>query len=267
MLKPGAQTIEASAYEVIVTDDSKEGLAQQLIQEKYIWATWVKGPTKGPAANRNNGAKYAKGEWLVFIDDDCEPGTDLIKTYSHAIINYKEVRVFEGYINVDRPQRNFMEESPINTTGGHLWSCNFMIKKDIFLKTLEGFDEKYPFAAMEDVDLYYRLKKLGETVEFLQNACVIHPWRLQNRPVDLGKKRFASLLYFLKKYPEKRKKYNAAYFFKAFLNMGSGLLKNAVGFRFRGFSKRIIVMFMQLYFALRVSLKKHSNILQKNTAN
>ncbi len=99
-LKPGVQTIGSDSYEIIVTDDSKGDIAAAFIQKNYAWAKWVKGPGKGPAANRNNGAKNAKGEWLVFIDDDCLPDNSLITAYEKAIYIYKDVQVFEGYIGV-----------------------------------------------------------------------------------------------------------------------------------------------------------------------
>ena len=256
-LKPGVQTIGGTNYEVIVTDDSKESIAAEFIQKNYAWAKWVKGPGKGPAANRNNGAKNAKGDWLVFVDDDCLPDVNFILAYYESISAYKNVHVFEGYIGVDRKQKSFSEESPINTTGGYLWSCNFMIEKDLFINTLKGFDEEYLFAAMEDVDLYYRLKKLNERVHFLSMARVIHPWRIQKKPFRIGKKRFSSLLYFLKKFPEKKKDYNAAYFLKAFLFAAIGIIKNSIRFRFRGFSKRLIFTLLQLYFAMRISIENN----------
>ena len=67
----GMQSLAANQYEVIVTDDGSQSTAEQLMKGKYPWARWLQGPRKGPAANRNNGARYAEGEWLVFTDDDC----------------------------------------------------------------------------------------------------------------------------------------------------------------------------------------------------
>src|SRR5262245_1366988 len=72
-LAPGTQTLDPAEYEVIVTDD--EGAASPLQQQlsEFPFARWVAGPAKGTAANRNNGAKHARGEWLIFTDDDCLP--------------------------------------------------------------------------------------------------------------------------------------------------------------------------------------------------
>ena len=56
--------------EIIVSDDGKDDNAKNLIEKNYPFARWVEGPKRGPAANRNNGVKNSKGEWLVFVDDD-----------------------------------------------------------------------------------------------------------------------------------------------------------------------------------------------------
>src|SRR5665213_3286620 len=84
LLAPSNQTIDN--YEIIVTDDSKDGIAKDLIKQDYPWVCWVEGPKRGPAANRNNGAKTANGDWLVFIDDDCLPDKNVLNCYKNGII-------------------------------------------------------------------------------------------------------------------------------------------------------------------------------------
>ncbi|MFM6509421.1 MAG: glycosyltransferase family 2 protein, partial [Dolichospermum sp.] len=137
-------------------DDGYQSTAQEMIEQNYPWVKWVAGPGKGPAANRNNGAKYATGEWLAFTDDDCLPDPQWLASYGEAIANNKSYLVFEGRTYVDRPRKNLAETSPINESGGYLWSCNFSIQKQLF-ESLGGFDERFPYAAMEDVDLRLRL--------------------------------------------------------------------------------------------------------------
>jgi glycosyltransferase involved in cell wall biosynthesis len=61
------------SYEVIVTDDGSRSIAEALIRDVYPWVRWYPGPRRGPAANRNSGARKAEGEWVLFLDDDCVP--------------------------------------------------------------------------------------------------------------------------------------------------------------------------------------------------
>jgi GT2 family glycosyltransferase len=201
-IAPEVQQLDVP-YEVIVSDDGRESTAQVLIAEKYSWATWVKGPQKGPASNRNNGARQTKYDWLVFLDDDCLPDDHLLRAYCEAIKQHPDLSVFEGKIYADRERQRFDEESPINLEGGKLWSCNFCIRKTTF-EQLQGFDESFPHATMEDIDFKLRLIHAGETILFTPSAAVCHPWR-RIKGWQMYKKRYASYQYLINKYPEKKK--------------------------------------------------------------
>jgi GT2 family glycosyltransferase len=177
LLAPGKQTLPAIQYQVIVTDDSSANVAKSLICEKYKWAVWVEGPKRGPAANRNNGAKYAKGEWLVFTDDDCLPDLRLLEEYHDAIQSHSNVFAFEGAILPDdwSLMRKDLAECPINDMGDCFWSANICLKESLF-KAVNGFDEDFKIAAQEDQFLYFQVKKISPVI-FLKKARVIHPVR------------------------------------------------------------------------------------------
>lgn len=177
-LVPGNQTLSSDHYEVIVTDDGKDHKTEKMIREWYPWVKWVKGPGMGPAANRNNGANYAEGNWLVFTDDDCLPDSNWLMEYCRAIETYPDFQVFEGRTYADRKQKSFNECAPINETGGNMPSCNFMIQKKTFL-SFNGFDGSFSFY-FEDMDLSYRLKQAGLQLKFISTAAVCHPWRTVN---------------------------------------------------------------------------------------
>jgi glycosyltransferase involved in cell wall biosynthesis len=63
---------EFKDFEVIVSDaQSKDGVAEIVDSfNKQLSITLLETPPKGPAAGRNEGAKLAKGEWLLFLDAD-----------------------------------------------------------------------------------------------------------------------------------------------------------------------------------------------------
>ncbi|WP_139112971.1 glycosyltransferase family 2 protein [Mucilaginibacter sp. PPCGB 2223] len=245
-------------YELIVTDDSKDNQARSLIEQQYPWARWVEGPKSGPAANRNNGAKMARGKWLLFIDDDCLPDVHILKEYAAARAANPDVLVFEGCITVDRPQESFIEESPVNETGGFLWACNFLMDANLFLNELKGFDEDFPYAAMEDVDLDYRLKKKQIEVLFVKNAFVVHPWRMQKKVYEITMKRFRSLLYFLNKHPEMSKKLGTRYFLHMVYNAVRALGKDSRRYKFRGFGSRLVYIWLHFYFAIYFLFKQYT---------
>lgn len=174
LLAPGVQTFPADRYEVIVTDDGYKTTAEEMIRELYPWVKWVAGPRKGPASNRNNGAKHAQGEWLAFTDDDCLPNSNWLSGYAEAIIG--ESLALEGAIHPLGNCNQDLSECPVNLTGGCFWSANIAVKRSLF-EEIGGFDTNYTLALGEDADLKERLLAFTK-ISFVPNARVDHPVRL-----------------------------------------------------------------------------------------
>lgn len=238
-LRPGSQTLDSDYYEVIVTDDGDISATKEFIQNKFPWIKLIKGPQKGPAANRNNGSRYAKGDWLVFFDDDCLPRFDCLVQYCN-VISTSQYDVLEGKIIPDRPQRRYDEHSPVNVFGGNLWSCNFAINKKCF-DDLEGFDENFPYPAMEDIDFYIRAQKVSK-VCFVDEAVVVHPWRVM-MPFKNYRKWLISHQYFCDKH-----KINRNFHYRW------SRLKILVADFFLGLSKLVAYKFKgALYFAEKIT--------------
>jgi GT2 family glycosyltransferase len=161
------------SIEVIVSDDAADPQLNALLQQRYPWCRYSVGPACGPAANRNHGARLANGVWLVFTDDDCLPQPGWIESFARHADQHD---VLEGQTSPSDCRTRLDQECPINETGGYLWSCNFAIRRELFQK-LGGFNENFPTAAMEDVELNRRINKAGLRRLFLPTAEVKHPWR------------------------------------------------------------------------------------------
>jgi GT2 family glycosyltransferase len=192
-------TSDLPTYEVIVTDDGSKSTAGEMVQNQYPWVRWVEGPRKGPAANRNNGAKQAQGEWLVFTDDDCLPDKGFLFGYYNAAIE-SDAEVLEGKTSPTGIRTRVDMECPINETGGYLWSCNMAVRRNLFLE-MNGFDTSFPGPAMEDVEFRTRLIKLRKTMIFAPEASVLHPWRLR-KGFSYVRLHSQSRGYFVAKHPE-----------------------------------------------------------------
>lgn len=158
------------SYEVIVADDGQN--IRAMLEEKYPWVRYVVGPKKGPAANRNEGAKHAKGAWLVFTDDDCLPKDDWLWEYYKMIQNNKAL-AYEGRIKPLTPLHGDLWKCPVNMDGGNFWSANIVVAKPLF-EQVGGFDKKFPYPAYEDTDLYNRLKVITD-IPFVRTAVIYHP--------------------------------------------------------------------------------------------
>ncbi|MBW4488035.1 MAG: glycosyltransferase [Trichocoleus desertorum ATA4-8-CV12] len=202
-LAPEVQILPANQYEVIVTDDGSTTTAEQMILEGYHWVRWVMGPRKGPAANRNNGARYAQGSWLVFTDDDCLPNSGWLSSFAAAIV--PDTYVYEGRTICEAGIHSPLEHAPINLTGGYLWSCNMMVQTKLF-QELNGFDENFPHPHMEDVDLRDRIQLAGYMFNFIENAVVEHPVKKFLLNNKIGKLHECEIYYWHRKRKQKFRK-------------------------------------------------------------
>lgn len=187
--------------EVIVSDDEQSDGLRERLAERYPLLRYVEGPGRGPAANRNCAASQANGDWLVFLDDDCEPYVGWIEAFDAV---QADADVLEGKTTADRKMHRFDEEAPINIRGDALWSCNMAIRRKLFAE-MNGFDEEFIHATMEDVDLHLRLKKSGARILFVEDANVLHRWR-RIRGLGMLKRRLKSRTILWQKHPELRPK-------------------------------------------------------------
>ena len=259
LLSPDLQKYPINNYEVIVSDDGSKTTAEKLILEKFPWVKWVKGPQKGPAANRNNGVKYAKFNWIAFTDDDCLPSKNWLESFSCAIDDNPEANVFEGKTEADRRKKRFNEVAPINSNGGLLWSCNLMVRKPYYL-SMGGYCEEFKFE-LEDIEFRTRVQKDKQPIIFVPKAFVCHPWRkIDNK----YKVEYESVLIFLKRHPDHQKHYSLTTRLKIIAVMTLNLFKDAFRFKFRGIGYAIVDLFYELRSAFVVHFKIVANQKQIN---
>jgi GT2 family glycosyltransferase len=239
------QSLSPDVFEVIVTDDAPSNDSHDTLSQDYPWVVLNHGPQKGPASNRNSGAKSARGEWLIFLDDDCLPQSTFLAAYIEAIHKNPDCFVFEGCTLAERPRMRLDEEAPINDQGGYLWSCNFLIKRKLFLE-MGGFCELYPYACMEDVDFREQLKKRELEFLFVPKASVIHPWRPLAPDDKYLNMRLISHEVYYDRYPLRRPSFYWSC--KSILRRWIlGLFIEAPGLKFRGFWR---------YFARQATITK-----------
>jgi GT2 family glycosyltransferase len=165
--------LSASDVEIIVSDDSGDDATRAVVERDFPRARWVAGPRRGPAANRNHGARAAIGDWLAFVDDDCQPQQDWLAALERAA---GDVDVVEGCTVAPGAIDSPFEEHVENIHGGVLWSCNFGIRRVAF-ERLGGFDEHFLEAGGEDMEFAWRVAQAGLRVRFAPDALVHHPPR------------------------------------------------------------------------------------------
>jgi GT2 family glycosyltransferase len=211
------------SYEIIVTDDSKSDESRSMVEKEFPNVSWGKGKQNGPAGNRNAGVDRAKGEWIVFLDDDCIAQEGYLNAYANAIKANPDTQVFEGRIFADRPRKTWAEGCPENEHGGMLWTSNLCVNRKLFME-MGGLDERFQIA-YEDVDFALRLKQKKTDSIFVSEAAVCHPWRTLKQEGNNWKKvgyQFQELLIFLEKHPDQYPLHSAKVFLK---NALRGLIK------------------------------------------
>lgn len=191
------QALLGYKIEVIVTDDAYCHELSTLLSNHFPWCKYINGPSRGPAANRNYGAHAASGLWLVFTDDDCLPQPGWIEAYA---LFSDHCDVMEGRTSSTGVRSRADLECPVNETGGLLWSCNFAIRRSIF-QEISGFNEGFPAAAMEDVELNTRVNKARLSRRFVPDALVFHPWR-RRKGLRFVNAHARSVAYYVQIHPE-----------------------------------------------------------------
>jgi GT2 family glycosyltransferase len=174
--------VGADDFEVIVTDDGADDRTRAMLEAEFPGVHWTQGPRRGPAANRNHGVEMSRGEWIIFLDDDCVPSPGFLDGYEAAFRDGGvELVAFEGRTVREREPDSLLWEAPHNPSGGHLISCNFAILRRHF-NQVGRFDERYPVAAYEDTEFAARFVMSGGRMKFLPHVEVIHPLRRRPEP-------------------------------------------------------------------------------------
>ena len=176
-------------WELIVVDDGSTDRSA-LIAEKFGAEVLQTNGREGPGAARNIGAKVAKGEYLCFIDADCEVVRDAIAGLAQKLRSNPEIDALFGSYD-DRPAaNNFIAQYKnlmhhyVHQQGSEdastFWAGFGVVKRELFLK-LGGFDvAKFPRPSIEDIDLGYRLKQAGAKIYLAKELQVKHhkAWKL-----------------------------------------------------------------------------------------
>jgi len=103
-------------YEVIVVNDGTKDKSMDIVK-KYKVKT-INQENGGLSAARNNGAKHAKGEYLLFIDSDDTIEPDLLKELAEATKDKPEVIRFQIQEMYEDKSKKEFKETGFNTCKG-----------------------------------------------------------------------------------------------------------------------------------------------------
>jgi glycosyltransferase involved in cell wall biosynthesis len=162
----------------VVDDGSADGTAT--IAQTFKDVLYVRQDNAGPAAARNNGARHASGDVLVYTDSDCVPQEDWLKILTTEF-DEGVVAVGGTYTNAN-PASWLSKIVHAEIRARHdrfgrevdfLGSFNVAYDARAF-EAAGGFDETFKAASGEDNDLAYRLQDAGDVLRFTNAAVVAH---------------------------------------------------------------------------------------------
>jgi len=158
------------SYEIIVADDGSTDSSAE-IAKKYGAKVIRLSHKSGPAAARNRGSKEAKGDILFFVDSDIVIRKDTIARIVKGFGEKPDVVAIFGSYDESPEEKDFFSQyknlqhyfvhQTANSEAVTFWAGCGAIRKEIF-DLVEGFDEeKYSRPCIEDIELGFRLKKMG----------------------------------------------------------------------------------------------------------
>jgi len=169
--------------EVIVADNTGAGTAASLPRDgiRVIRAARERSAYHA----RNEGARLAAAEWILFLDADCRPASDLLGAYFEEPVP-DDCGAVAGQILGEPDQRSFAARYArsrnlfdhahglIRADGGGAAAGNLLVRRQAF-ERIGGFTEGIRSAG--DLDLCRRLAAAGWSLEFRASAVVHHRHR------------------------------------------------------------------------------------------
>ena len=179
-------------FEVVVVDDgSRDDTPERLdaISPPYPFRSFRQ-ENSGPAAARNRGIEEARGRWVLFLGDDTVPEPDLLavharahdepRTHPVAVLGYttwprhRRVSPFLHHINEYGLQFGYgLIEDPEAVPFNFFYTSNISLPRAL-LRAAGLFDTTFPHAAWEDIEIAYRMMRMGMKILYRPAAVARH---------------------------------------------------------------------------------------------
>ena len=175
------QQIAGTGIEVLVVDDgSKDDTAA--VAGRYPFVRVIRQKNAGPAAARNRGAQEAQGCILLFTDDDCVPMPNWVDAMlgsfrdpeivgAKGIYRTRQTSLAARFVQIEYEDKYRLMASQPSIDFVDTYSAGFV--RERFLE-MGGYDQSFPVACAEDIELSYRMSARGWKMVFVPNAIVYH---------------------------------------------------------------------------------------------
>lgn len=186
------QQVAPPEFEVVVVDDGSRDSTRDRLRDyraAYPFRFFSQG-NAGPAAARNLGIERARERFILFLGDDTVPEAKLLAVHAEA---HTQVRPFPaavlGYTTWPRERRVSPFLHHINEYGlqfgygliedsesvpfNFFYTSNISLPRAL-LKEAGLFDTTFSHAAWEDIEIAYRLMRMGMRIVYRPQAVARH---------------------------------------------------------------------------------------------
>jgi len=178
------QTIERSAFEVIVVDDGSTDASAVGVDTGDGWISVLSCPPENPYAARNRGAGAARGRVLAFCDADCRPEPDWL---ARGVAALDDADLVAGSVLFTPPERRtvwalvdtetFLDQERA-VRAGRAVTANLFVGRGLF-EQQSGFDGT--IANGGDHEFVARCVGSGARLTYAADVVVWHPTRASAR--------------------------------------------------------------------------------------
>jgi glycosyltransferase involved in cell wall biosynthesis len=141
--------------------------------------------SQGPAEARNIGARAAQGDILFFVDADVTVPVNAMAQVKEIFRHTSDLAAVFGSYDDAPAASNFLSQyknllhhyvhQTARENASTFWGACGAIRREVFL-TLGGFDSRYRYPSIEDVELGYRVTQAGYKIQLCKTLQVKH-WK------------------------------------------------------------------------------------------
>ncbi len=172
------QTVAADSYEVVLVNDGSTDATSAVIDAARRRATCaftvIDQANAGLARGRNAGIARARGERIIFIDDDVLPTPAFVEEHLRSHAAHPRAIVRGAVINTENFERL---PAPVwtlaNYSGNFFWTSNVSVPLAT-LRAAGNFTESFREYGWEDIELGMRFRAAGVRAVFNRFAVAFH---------------------------------------------------------------------------------------------